>query len=1041
MKMQITKVPNSRAEGGWLSHTHGSDFDSGLDFVAEGNSHENNPYGGVMVGQDESGVPNLVEEGEFIWNGDYVFSKRMKVPKKLAKKYGLGGDITFADAIKKLTKDSEERPLSMIDRDTNDHILGEFADVQEERRMAKAQRAMEREQQLQEDFMTGFQYGLGGHLSPFGIVPNSDNISPFEKAEQQFADGGGIHIDPSKRGTFKAQASKMGMGVQEAASHILANKENYSPAMVKKANFAKVFAHADGGDLFTNPFAYGGEMGNIFAGTGNRPNTLYVSTQSPTRRMFGNAVGSFVENVADAVNDPIGYFAGDEIDAAMERVAKMSKPQLEKFFKTRLGQKVAQYIVDSESNSGSRNYQQASVRGGRAIARAGQRAARPLVREAVAMAKRAVAQSKAAARSQGRAPAASRASQASRASAPTPTTAQQAYRQAANRDLQRGTQWAENARNARPTQGTTYESYAGSVPNRYPRTYSSSNPYAQLAGTLEFGSTTPWGTIGAVGGGAATLGTAAAIAAASDNDRGAANTRRAAAPARANTGLSSQLDARLDAMDNAPWMDMSAITGPSYLSPAELQAMGQQQAAQAAAAQAASNRRRGNRAASVPTTRGSVGNVARTAAPVVGETGLNLYDWYRNGSDGISEPTGFTVGENGLIDRKTGYTQGYRDLVGKRTANDIRKWAEARGWKPGMTDFSTITDPSLRSFLEKGNKLEQLTTDQWRTGALDGKYGFMHHVADSMLNEKAPAKKAASVAPAGVSEVEIPQQELLAVDPRIAEDPARIAKGTRTTTVDENGTKVTRITDPDTATTTGGGNGKFKPRDTWMRQVPIWMSGLAALRGELTPPDYTNADAILSAAYAAGRPVSVGTEYIGDYRVRDPFDERYLMNIINQNAAATRENLMNFSGGNRAVAMAGMSNNDLTRQMALAEAARQAYLANRADDVQVSDFNYRTNKGNADAQNTRNLALAKLNSGRQNAMLSGVAQGARLRQAIKDQRDAAISANWTAFAQNMGDWGKENGYYNMLGGLNDEGVLKYFFGDDWKTKFNNNSMG
>jgi hypothetical protein len=72
-------------------------------------------------------------------------------------------------------------------------------------------------------------------------------------------------------------------------------------------------------------------------------------------------------------------------------------------------------------------------------------------------------------------------------------------------------------------------------------------------------------------------------------------------------------------------------------------------------------------------------------------------------------------------------------------------------------------------------------------------------------------------------------------------------------------------------------------------------------------------------------------------------------------------------------------------------------------------------------------------------MLSGVAQGARLRQAIKDQRDAAISANWTAFAQNMGDWGKENGYYNMLGGLNDEGVLKYFFGDDWTTKFNNNS--
>ena len=44
----------------------------------------------------------------------------------------------------------------------------------------------------------------------------------------------------------------MGMGVQEAASHILANKENYSPAMVKKANFARVsksWNHSNGGYL------------------------------------------------------------------------------------------------------------------------------------------------------------------------------------------------------------------------------------------------------------------------------------------------------------------------------------------------------------------------------------------------------------------------------------------------------------------------------------------------------------------------------------------------------------------------------------------------------------------------------------------------------------------------------------------------------------------------------------------------------------------------------------------------------------------------
>jgi hypothetical protein len=51
--------------------------------------------------------------------------------------------------------------------------------------------------------------------------------------------GGSIHIAPSKRGTFTAAATKHGMGVQEFASRVLRNKDNYSPAMVKKANFAR----------------------------------------------------------------------------------------------------------------------------------------------------------------------------------------------------------------------------------------------------------------------------------------------------------------------------------------------------------------------------------------------------------------------------------------------------------------------------------------------------------------------------------------------------------------------------------------------------------------------------------------------------------------------------------------------------------------------------------------------------------------------------------------------------------------------------------
>lgn len=68
------------------------------------------------------------------------------------------------------------------------------------------------------------------------------------KANQQFdqefedfemATGGQIKIKPSKRGTFTAAAKKRGLGVQEFADKVMANKSEYSTAMVKKANFAK----------------------------------------------------------------------------------------------------------------------------------------------------------------------------------------------------------------------------------------------------------------------------------------------------------------------------------------------------------------------------------------------------------------------------------------------------------------------------------------------------------------------------------------------------------------------------------------------------------------------------------------------------------------------------------------------------------------------------------------------------------------------------------------------------------------------------------
>lgn len=76
-----------------------------------------------------------------------------------------------------------------------------------------------------------------------------------EEFEDRFANqykaGGKFSIAPSKKGTFTAAATKHGKSVQAFASQVLANKDNYSSKMVKKAVYAhnaSKWKHAYGGD-------------------------------------------------------------------------------------------------------------------------------------------------------------------------------------------------------------------------------------------------------------------------------------------------------------------------------------------------------------------------------------------------------------------------------------------------------------------------------------------------------------------------------------------------------------------------------------------------------------------------------------------------------------------------------------------------------------------------------------------------------------------------------------------------------------------------
>ncbi len=153
------------ADGGEL-HTQGGDFTNGLTYIDNGGSHEANPFEGVQMGIDPQGVPNLVEEGEVIFN-DYVFSDRMKLPKKLKEKYNIKGE-TFADAAKELSKESEERPNDPISKRGLQAFMSALANGQEEVRIMNEDRKMNR-------------YAKGGRLGNLfdGTGNKSNRLNPY----------------------------------------------------------------------------------------------------------------------------------------------------------------------------------------------------------------------------------------------------------------------------------------------------------------------------------------------------------------------------------------------------------------------------------------------------------------------------------------------------------------------------------------------------------------------------------------------------------------------------------------------------------------------------------------------------------------------------------------------------------------------------------------------------------------------------------------------------------------------------------------------
>lgn len=169
VRKRATFAANARkwhhAFGGDLL-THGADFANGQIIVGNGGTHEENPMEGVPMGMDAEGNPNLVEQGEVIFN-DYVFSNRLFADGGLLESFNLPKSYdgySFAAIAEKLGDESKERPNDPISK------RGLLSS------MSRLQQAQETVRQQTQEGQEGVQYAHGGKMGTLfdglGDVPN-----------------------------------------------------------------------------------------------------------------------------------------------------------------------------------------------------------------------------------------------------------------------------------------------------------------------------------------------------------------------------------------------------------------------------------------------------------------------------------------------------------------------------------------------------------------------------------------------------------------------------------------------------------------------------------------------------------------------------------------------------------------------------------------------------------------------------------------------------------------------------------------------------
>lgn len=223
---------------------------------------------------------------------------------------------------------------------------------------------------------------------------------------------------------------------------------------------------------------------------------------------------------------------------------------------------------------------------------------------------------------------------------------------------------------------------------------------------------------------------------------------------------------------------------------------------------------------------------------------------------------------------------------------------------------------------------------------------------------------------------------------------------------------------------------------TWLRYAPVAGSILGLSQTLLSSPDYSRADALAQYAQNTGQFQPITYNPLGNYLTYNPTDINYQANRAAAQAGATRRNIMNTAGGNRANAVGSLLAADYNAQLAQGELLRQAEEANLGRRMQVESFNRGTNQANSEMALKAAMANQEARLKASQMGLSGYTAAMQMKDAIDAQRNASISANLTNLFDSLGDIGREEVARRMV--MENPALLYDYYG---RYKSNKSAKG